>query len=98
MSSSDNIEFTDRARLLIGLKIPYRYSYLITSELVERGAEFLRSGVTFEVLLDEERLGAGFDAVTSGGIGHLPGVTGDGISAGQLIRLVPHYREGQDGI
>ena len=78
-----------RANLLLSLQVPRRYRYLITPALLEEGAEILRKGQTFEVHLNHQRLGRGFDTVTADGIGELPGVTAEGISAKGLITLVP---------
>ena len=89
MASPQNIDWQWRAHIIIWAQVPYRYRYLITSELVAHGAELLRSGQPFEVHIDEKRLGLGFDAVTSESIGELPGVTSNGISADGLITLVP---------
>ena len=92
LAPEENSNWQVRANLLIGLKVPYRYSYLITSELVAQGAELLRNGHSFEVQMDEQRLAGGFDAVTAEGVGDLPGVTSEGISASGLITLVPKTR------
>jgi hypothetical protein len=81
-----------RAGWLIGLNVPHRYRYLITQELIDEGASLLRSGRTFEVRIDEERLGPGFGSAMLECMGDLPGVTSEGISARGLITLVPKER------
>lgn len=91
-SGKDNPNWRNQANFLIGLKVPYRYRYLITPELVEEGAELLRKGQSFEVNIDENSLGAGFRVDITEGIGNLPGVSPQGISARGLITLVPKTR------
>jgi hypothetical protein len=88
----ENPNWEDRAGFLIGIKVPHRYKYLITPELIHEGAALLRSGRAFEVRLDEERLGPGFGAVMGESAGDLPGVSSEGISALGLITLVPKER------
>jgi hypothetical protein len=88
----ENPSWEERAVLLIGLKVPQRYGYLITPELIQEGAALLRSGRNFEVRLDEVRLGPGFGAVMAESAGDLPGVSTEGISARGLVTLVPKER------
>ena len=85
----ENPSWEDRAGLLIGLKVPHRYRYLIAPELIQEGAALLRNGRGFEVRLDEDRLGPGFGAEMAESAGDLPGVSSEGISARGLITLMP---------
>lgn len=84
-----NLTWEQRAQAIISMSVPTPYQYLITSELVEEGADLLRRGKGFRVQVDTDRLGPGFDVAMSHTAGQLPGVTGDGISARGLITLVP---------
>lgn len=87
-----NPNWHERAALIIGLAVPNRYRYLITSELIEQGAQILRSGKPFDVHLNREQLGAGFVSGAEEGIGEFPGVMPEGISAAGLITLVPRIK------
>ena len=83
------MDYNARARFLIGLQLPPRCGYLLTDELVSEGTELLRKGQTFDVWIDEKRVGPGFDGARGESLGYLPGVTAEGISAVGLVRLIP---------
>lgn len=89
MPSPFEMDYNARARFLIGLQLPSKCGYLLTDELAAEGAELLRKGQTFDIWIDEKRVGLGFEAAQGQSLGYLPGVSAEGISAVGLVRLIP---------
>ena len=95
MASPSEMDYNARARFLIGLQLPPKCGYLLTSQLAAEGAELLRKGQTFDVWIDEKQIGPGFEAARGESLGYLPGVTAEGISAVGLVKLIP--KDTKDG-
>lgn len=97
MTPPFEMDYNARARFLIGLQLPPKCGYLLTDELISEGAELLRKGQTFNVWIDEKQVGLGFEAARGDGLGYLPGVTADGISAVGLVKLIPKDKQDDHG-